>query len=89
MSAERLGIRLIIFGMSLFSVQDVFIKLITPQAPLTQILFIRASLGLMLLSCYLWYTKRPIKLGSAYPLIALCRSVGFFVGFTLFYVEGN
>ena len=87
MSAERLGIILILIGMSLFSIQDVFIKLIANQVSLTQILFTRASLGSIFLIFYLWYTKRPIKLGSAYPLIALLRSVSFFIGFTLFYVS--
>mgnify|MGYP002883849033 CR=1 FL=1 len=32
-------------------------------------------------------TKRPIKLGSSYPLIAIARGILFFVGFTLFYIS--
>ncbi len=87
MSGERLGIVLILIGMSFFSVQDVVIKLITNKVSLTQILFFRASLGTILLVLYLSYTKRPIKFSSAYPLIAFFRSIGFFVGFTLFYVS--
>ena len=53
MSAERLGILFIIVGMSLFSIQDVVIKLIASQVSLTQILFFRASFGTILLIFYL------------------------------------
>ena len=87
MSAERLGIFLVIIGMSLFSIQDIFIKLLANQVSLTQILFFRASVGTFLLIAYLWSTGRPIRFGSAYPIIALFRSITFFVGFTLFYVS--
>ncbi len=85
--AERLGILLIILGMSLFSVQDIFIKLLANRVSLTQILFFRASLGTLFLIGYLWLTGRRIRFGSAYPLIAIFRSITFFIGFILFYVS--
>ena len=87
LSSDRLGIVLILVGMSLFSIQDVLIKLIILKASLIQILVCRAFLGSIVLICFLYFTKRPIKLGSAYPLIAIPRGVLFFVGFTLFYVS--
>ena len=87
LSSDRLGIVLILVGMSLFSIQDVLIKLIILEASLIQILVCRAFLGSIVLICFLYFTKRPIKLGSAYPLIAITRGVLFFVGFTLFYVS--
>ena len=87
MKAEKLGLLLILLGMSLFSIQDVFIKLISDRVSIMQILFFRASLGTLLLICFLRLRGSPIKFGSFYPKIAIFRGVTFFIGFTLFYVS--
>ena len=87
MGNDRLGILLILLGMSFFSIQDVLIKLIILDASLLQVLVFRALLGSIILLCFLYFTKREIKLGSAYPAIAIFRGVSFFIGFTLFYVS--
>ena len=87
MKSEKLGLILVLLGMSLFSIQDVIIKLIADRVSLMQILFFRASLGTLLLICFLWVSGKPIKLGSFYPKTALFRGVTFFIGFTLFYVS--
>ena len=87
MKSEKLGLILVLLGMSLFSIQDVFIKLIADRVSLMQILFFRASLGTLLLICFLWVSGNPIKFGSFYPKTAIFRGVTFFIGFTLFYVS--
>ena len=84
---DRLGILLILIGMSFFCVQDVLIKYIILEVSLIQILVFRAFLGSIILISFLYMTKRPIKLGSSYPLIAMARGILFFVGFTLFYIS--
>ena len=87
MGKDRLGILLILLGMSFFSIQDVLIKIIILDASLLQILVFRAFLGTIILACFLYFTKRPINFGSAYPAIAIFRGISFFIGFTLFYVS--
>ena len=79
MGNDRLGILLILLGMSFFSIQDVLIKLIILDASLLQVLVFRALLGSIILLCFLYFTKREIKLGSAYPAIAIFRGVIFSV----------
>tara|TARA_A100000164_G_scaffold320830_1_gene303174 strand:+ start:65 stop:595 length:531 start_codon:yes stop_codon:yes gene_type:complete len=87
MGKDRLGILLILFGMSFFSIQDVLIKIIILDASLLQILVFRAFLGTIILVCFLYFTKRSINFGSAYPAIAIFRGISFFIGFTFFYVS--
>ena len=87
MGKDRLGILLILLGMSFFSIQDVLIKIIILDASLLQILVFRAFLGTIILACFLYLTKRSINFGSAYPAIAIFRGISFFIGFTLFYVS--
>tara|TARA_Y200000002_G_scaffold26912_1_gene20232 strand:+ start:185 stop:1120 length:936 start_codon:yes stop_codon:yes gene_type:complete len=87
MGNDRLGILLILLGMSFFSIQDVLIKFVILDASLLQILVLRAFLGSIILASFLYFTKRPIKLGSAYPAIAIFRGISFFIGFTLFYIS--
>ena len=77
MGNDRLGILLILLGMSFFSIQDVLIKLVILEASLLQILVFRALLGSIILICFLYFTKREIKLGSAYPVIATFRGISF------------
>ena len=87
MGKDRLGILLILLGMSFFSIQDVLIKIIILDASLLQILVFRAFLGTIILAVFLYFTKRSINFGSAYPAIAIFRGISFFIGFTLFYVS--
>ena len=81
------GVGLIVLGMFFFSIQDILIKLIIVDTSLLQILVFRAVAGCILLIIFLLYTKRTITLGSAYPKIAITRSLLFFFGFILFYIS--
>ena len=60
MESERLGILLILFGMSLFCIQDIFIKLIINDTSILQILVFRAFLGFIFLTGYLYINKKKI-----------------------------
>ena len=61
MGNNRLGIVLILVGMSFFSIQDVIIKLVILEASLLQILVFRALLGSIILLGFLYFTKREIS----------------------------
>ncbi len=87
MESERLGILLILLGMSLFSIQDIFIKLIIYDTSILQILVFRALLGIVFLTGYLYLNKKKITYTSNYPIIAIIRGTLFFLGFIFFYIS--
>ena len=87
MENERLGILLILLGMSLFCVQDIFIKLIITNTSILQILVFRAILGFILLTGFLYFNQKRISYKSDYPFIALIRGTLFFLGFVCFYIS--
>ena len=87
MENERLGILLILLGMSLFCIQDIFIKLIIANTSILQILVFRAILGFILLTGYLYLNQKRITYKSNYPIIALIRGTFFFLGFVCFYIS--
>ena len=87
MESERLGILLILLGMSLFSIQDIFIKLIIHDASILQILVFRALLGIVFLTGYLILSKGKLTYTSNYPIIAIIRGTLFFSGFIFFYIS--
>ena len=87
MESERLGILLILLGMSLFSIQDIFIKLIIHDTSILQILVFRALLGIVFLTGYLYLNKKKITYTSNYPIIAVIRGTLFFSGFIFFYIS--
>ena len=65
MESERLGILLILFGMSLFCIQDIFIKLIINDTSILQILVFRTFLGFIFLTGYLYINKKIIRKKTA------------------------
>ncbi len=86
MSVDRLGIILIIAGMSLFSIQDLLVKLLAEHGSLLQIYVLRGVIGGLVILGYLYMTGRPIKFGTAYPVLTVIRSTFFFIGFMSFYI---
>ena len=87
MSNNQVGVILIVLGMLFFSIQDAIIKNIISNTSLVQIIVFRSIAGCLLLSTFLFYSKRSISIGSSYPLIALTRGTLFFFGFSLFYIS--
>ncbi len=84
---NRLGIILIIIGMSFFAVQDILIKSMAPEASLMQILFFRGLIGTLLLTIFFYFTGRKISFSSTFPFIAILRGFLFFLGFTCYYIS--
>ena len=60
------GIVLVISAMTIFSVQDVIIKLLSDDVSLYQILF-RSLIGILLILVFQKIIGEPIKLWTAYP----------------------
>ena len=70
MENERLGILLILLGISLFCVQDIFIKLIITNTSILQILVFRAILGFILLTGFLYFLiKKEYLINPIIPLL--------------------
>ena len=86
MTNNQFGVLLIFIGMLFFSVQDLLIKTIILEVSLIQIIVFRSFFGFVMLSIFLYLTKRKITIGSSYPVIAILRGGLFFFGFTLFYI---
>ena len=86
MTDDQRGIACLVFGMFLFSVQDIFIKAMADQASLIQIITLRGVIGGIVLLSYLRLTGRSMNIGSAYPVLSVIRAVLFFTGYLGFYV---
>ncbi len=85
MNKNTRGILLVITGMTIFSVQDVLIKLLSVDASLFQILFFRSILGILFIILYLKISGQPNKFGTAYPILSTIRGLLFFFAYAAFY----
>jgi len=81
------GIVLIVIGMSVFSIQDVLIKILSESTSVFQIFFFRSLIGLIVFSVYLLFTKKQPILTTQYPILTLFRVTVFFIGFLSFYLS--
>lgn len=86
LSDNTLSIICILIGMTVFSLQDVLIRVLSDEISAFQILFTRSIIGISLLCIYLKYKKIPIIFTSYYPALTILRTVLFLLGFALFYV---
>jgi len=82
---NRKGIFLVISAMTILSVQDVLIKLVSDELSLFQIQFFRSMIGIALIIAYQKIIHEPIRLTTAYPLLTACRGLMFFFGYSAFY----
>ena len=85
MNDNRQGILLVVVSMTIFAVQDVLIKFMSTEISMFQILFCRSTIGVVLIAIFLKLTGRPIRFGTAYPLLSICRGLLFFFGYSAFY----
>ncbi len=76
---------LVIGAMTIFSVQDIIIKLLSGDISLFQILFYRSSLGILLILIFQKIIGEPIRLWTAYPGLSLYRGITFFIAYSSFY----
>ena len=85
-NAAYRGIAYLVFGLSIFTLQDVIVKLLSGGYPVHQIVFIRClfALGPILLILYLeggWKLLRTRR-----PIVHLVRGTLMFVSFTTYYL---
>jgi drug/metabolite transporter (DMT)-like permease len=85
MNENTRGIFLVVIAMTIFSVQDVLIKLLSEDTSLFQILFFRSVLGALFIVSYLKISGQAVKLGTAYPILSIVRGLLFFFGYSAFY----
>ena len=81
------GILFILLGMALFSIQDGLIKFIYEEVALYELYFGRTFTALILLTCYLKFSKQEIILKTHYPFLTVFRVICFFFGFSFFYIS--
>ena len=79
------AIILIIIGMTVIAVQDTLIKLISSETNIFLILFVRALLGMILLSIFLKIKKHAIIFKTHYPILTIIRGIMFFTAFSLYF----
>ena len=79
------AIILMLFGMSVFAIQDALIKIISTETNLFFIYFSRSVIGGLILFLYLYIKKEPIVFKTHYPKLTILRGVLFFISFSLYY----
>ena len=79
------AILLILLGMTVFAVQDTFIKILSDDTNIYLIYFVRCLVGLSIIVIYLKDKKIPIIISTHYPLLTISRTIIFFLGFSLYY----
>ena len=71
--------------MTVFIIQDTFIKLLSDDTNIYLIYFIRSIIGLVVIFTYLKIKKIPFVIKTNYPLFTTFRTLAFFIGFSLYY----
>ena len=85
MNNNTRGIYLVVSAMTIFSVQDVLIKLLSEDTSLFQILFFRSVFGALFIIFYLKISGQVVRFGTAYPALSIIRGLLFFFGYSAFY----
>ena len=83
---NTLAIFYIIAGMTVFSVQDTLVRILSSEVSILQIMFLRSIVGLSVLSLLLKIKKIPIIFNSQYPLLTIIRSILFMFAFLFYYI---
>ena len=83
---NRTGVFLIIIGMTIFSIHDSFIKVLSTDISLIQIQFVRSSIAVFTILIYLKLTKQPFVFRTGYPFLTLVRGLLSFFGYSAFYL---
>ena len=79
------AILLVLIGMTVFALQDTFIKLISETTNLYLIYLVRCLIGLVVIISYLKYKNQEIIFKTHYPYLTITRCILFFFGFSLYY----
>ena len=83
---NSLAIFYIIAGMTVFSVQDTLVRILSSEVSILQIMFLRSVVGLSVLFLILKIKKIPIIFSSQYPLLTIIRSILFMFAFLFYYI---
>lgn len=86
-SAPRLGIALILIGVTFISINDMIIKLLSGGYPLHQLVFMRSAIAIWVAAAFLWYEGGPKLLKTKQPglhalraLMIVIANITFFAG---------
>lgn len=80
------GAMILVFGLFLFSIQDVIIKLFSDQYSVLQIVFIRGVVALSVITLLIKLLWRDIAFLSNKPLASFARGFAGFCSYTSFYL---
>ena len=83
---NSLAIFYIIAGMTVFSVQDTLVRILSSEVSILQIMFLRSVIGLAVLLLFLKVVKIPIIFSSQYPLLTVIRAILFMFAFLFYYI---
>ena len=83
---NSLAIFYIIAGMTVFSVQDTLVRILSSEVSILQIMFLRSIVGLSILFLYLKVRKIPIIFSSQYPILTIIRAILFMFAFLFYYI---
>jgi len=83
---NSLAILYIIAGMTVFSVQDTLVRILSSEVSILQIMFLRSVVGLSILFLYLKVRKIPIIFSSQYPVLTVIRAILFMFAFLFYYI---
>ena len=82
---NRTGIFLILIGMTIFSIHDSLIKVLSTDISLIQLQFVRSLVGVLTIIAYLKLTHQPLIFRTGYPLLTIVRGLLSFFGYSAFY----
>ncbi len=80
------GAAILVFGLFLFSIQDVIIKYFSGDYSVLQIVFVRGCIAMLLLLSLFRIMPQRIPLVSKRPLLMLCRGLLGFSSYTCYYM---
>jgi len=83
---NRTGIFLILIGMTIFSIHDSLIKVLSTDISLIQLQFVRSLVGVLTIIAYLKLTHQPLIFRTGYPLLTIVRGLLSFFGYSAFYL---
>ena len=72
--------------MTVFSVQDTLVRILSSEVSILQIMFLRSVVGLSILFLYLKVRKIPIIFSSQYPVLTIIRAILFMFAFLFYYI---
>ena len=72
--------------MTVFSVQDTLVRILSSEVSILQIMFLRSVIGLSILFLYLKVRKIPIIFSSQYPVLTVIRAILFMFAFLFYYI---